>query len=189
MSFDNMACTHASVGFCKMLTLDENNNLASIVTIDGVDTLTYDGEHVLILYDFVKKHPDFSYNNALAIIGMSGYESMFGYATADLNSPSRQSDLDKAKKVADKLKEMGYVFANHSYYHYTKSSDIPDTYTDLQWLTYDTNLWKEHIEPVLGKTNIYITPGGKNYSVAKYIDGDRTDPVITILWMQVIRLF
>ena len=32
---DNMACTHASVGFCKMLTLDENNNLASIVTIDG----------------------------------------------------------------------------------------------------------------------------------------------------------
>ena len=181
MSFDNMACTHASVGFCKMLTLDDNNNLASIVTIDGVDTLTYDGEHVLILYDFVKKHPDFSYNNAMAVIGMSGYESMFGYATADLNSPSRQSELNKAKSVADKLKEMGYVFANHSYYHYTKSSDIPDTYTDLQWITYDTNLWKEHIEPILGKTNIYITPGGKNYSVAKYIDGDRTDPCYNYL--------
>ncbi len=181
MSFDNLSCTHASVGFCKKLVLDDNRNLASIVTINGVDTLTYDGEHVLILYDFVKQHPDFSYNNAMAILGMSGYESLFGYDTGNMNSINRQSELEKAKQIADKLKEMGYVFANHSYYHYANSSDISSSYTDLEWLKYDTGLWKQRIEPILGETNIYITPGGKNYSVAKYVDGDRNDPCYNYL--------
>ena len=181
MSFDNLSCTHADVGFCKKLVIDENNNLASIVTVNGTDTMTYDGEHVLILYDFVKQHPDFSYNNAMAIIGMSGYESLFGYATADLNSANRQQELDGAKKVANKLKEMGYVFANHSYFHYANSSDIPSRYSDLEWLKYDTELWKQYIEPVLGITNLYITPGGKNYSVSKYVDGDHTDPCYNYL--------
>ncbi|HPB17846.1 MAG TPA: hypothetical protein PK870_09355, partial [Clostridia bacterium] len=181
LSFDNLSCTHANVGFCKKLVIDENNNLASIVTVNGTDTMTYDGEHVLILYDFVKQHPDFSYNNAMAIIGMSGYESLFGYATADLNSANRQQELDGAKKVANKLKEMGYVFANHSYFHYANSSDIPSRYSDLEWLKYDTELWKQYIEPVLGITNLYITPGGKNYSVSKYVDGDHTDPCYNYL--------
>lgn len=181
LSFDNLSCMHASVGFCKKLVIDESGNLASIVTINGTDTLTYDGEHVLILHDFVKEHPDFSYNNAMAVLGMSGYESLFGYNTADLNSPDVQSELDKAKQVADKLKNMGYIFANHSYYHYSNSSDIPSSYTDLEWLKYDTGLWKERIEPILGDTNIYITPGGKNYSVTKYVDGDKSDPCYNYL--------
>lgn len=181
LSFDNLSFVHASVGFCKKLVIDESGNLASIVTINGTDTLTYDGEHVLILHDFVKEHPDFSYNNAMAVLGMSGYESLFGYNTADLNSPDVQSELDKAKQVADKLKNMGYIFANHSYYHYSNSSDIPSSYTDLEWLKYDTGLWKERIEPILGDTNIYITPGGKNYSVSKYVDGDRSDPCYNYL--------
>jgi len=181
LSFDNLSFVHASVGFCKKLVIDESGNLASIVTINGTDTLTYDGEHVLILHDFVKEHPDFSYNNAMAVLGMSGYESLFGYNTADLNSPDVQSELDKAKQVADKLKNMGYIFANHSYYHYSNSSDIPSSYTDLEWLKYDTGLWKERIEPILGDTNIYITPGGKNYSVTKYVDGDKSDPCYNYL--------
>lgn len=181
LSFDNLSFVHASVGFCKKLVIDESGNLASIVTINGTDTLTYDGEHVLILHDFVKEHPDFSYNNAMAVLGMSGYESLFGYNTADLNSLDVQSELDKAKQVADKLKNMGYIFANHSYYHYSNSSDIPSSYTDLEWLKYDTGLWKERIEPILGDTNIYITPGGKNYSVSKYVDGDRSDPCYNYL--------
>jgi hypothetical protein len=181
LSFDNLSFVHASVGFCKKLVIDESGNLASIVTINGTDTLTYDGEHVLILHDFVKEHPDFSYNNAMAVLGMSGYESLFGYNTADLNSPDVQSELDKAKQVADKLKNMGYIFANHSYYHYSNSSDIPSSYTDLEWLKRDTSLWKERIQPILGETNIYITPGGKNYSVAKYVDGDRLDPCYNYL--------
>ncbi|HOD92714.1 MAG TPA: hypothetical protein PL054_02445 [Clostridia bacterium] len=181
LSFDNLSFTHANVGFCKKLVLDNQNNLASIVTIDGIDTMTYDGEHILILNDFVKQHPDFSYNNAMATIGMSGYESLFGYNTADLNSQNRQDELQNAKIIADKLKEMGYVFANHSYYHYSNSSDIPSRYTDFEWLKYDTELWKQYIEPILGKTNIYITPGGKNYSVSKYVDGDKTDPCYNYL--------
>ena len=56
LSFDNLSFVHASVGFCKKLVIDESGNLASIVTINGTDTLTYDGEHVLILHDFVKEH-------------------------------------------------------------------------------------------------------------------------------------
>ncbi len=181
LSFDNISCTHANFGFCKKLVLDDNRNLASIVTVNGVDTVTYDGEHVLILYNFVKDHPDFSYNNAMAVLGMSGYESLFGYDTGNMNSPNRQSELEKSKQIADKLKEMGYIFANHSYYHYPNSSDIPSEYTDLEWLKYDTGLWHERIEPILGKTNIYITPGGKNYSVTNYVDGDRTDPCYNFL--------
>lgn len=184
MSMDNVSFTHWAVGFCKRLVIDDKGNLASIVDINGVETMTYDDEHLLILYNFVKKHPDFSYNNAMATIGMSGYESMFGYNTADLNAPNHVSELEQAKKIADKLKQMGFVFANHSFYHFTKSSDISSSYTDLEWLKYDTQKWRQYIEPILGSTNIYITPGGKNFSVAKFVDGDRSDPCYNYLVSQ-----
>ncbi len=188
MSFDNMACTHWAAGFCKKILIDDQGNLASLVVEDGVEKITYDGEHVLILEDFINKHPDFSYKNARATIGMSGYENMFGHETAKIDGPNYKQEIEKAKAVADKLKEMGFIFANHSYYHFANSRDIPSKYTDLEWLQYDTELWHQYIRPVLGDTNIYITPGGKNYSVAKYVDGDRNDPTYNYLVSQGYQL-
>jgi hypothetical protein len=181
LSFDNMSCIYWSMGFCKKIVLDENGNLASLVMVDGVETTTYDGEHVLILEQFINEHPDFSYKDARAVIALSGIEGMFGYATDKIDSPDYQEQVAGAKRIADKLNSLGYDFACHSYYHYTSSNDIPSSYTDLEWIKYDTEQWKKYIEPILGATDIYVTPGGKNYSVDKYIDGDHNDPCYNYL--------
>jgi hypothetical protein len=181
LSFDNMSCVYWNSGFCKKIVLDDNGKLASLVMVDGVETTAYDGEHILILEQFIADHPDFSFKGARAVIALSGNEGMFGYSTDKLDSSDYQTQVSSAKKIADKLISLGYVFACHSYYHFTSSNDISYEYTDLEWLKYDTEQWKKYIEPILGTTNIYVTPGGKNYSVEKYIDGDHNDPCYNYL--------
>lgn len=181
LSFDNMSCIYWNLGFCKKIVLDDFGKLASLVMVDGVETTTYDGEHILILEQFITDHPDFSYKGARAVIALSGNEGMFGYSTDKYDSSDYEIQVSSVKKIADKLISLGYVFACHSYYHYTSSNDISYEYTDLEWLKYDTAQWKKYIEPILGATNIYVTPGGKNYSVEKYIDGDHNDPCYNYL--------
>lgn len=160
-------------GFAKKLVLDDEGEVRTeITTPEGVDQITKDGDVIPILEDFIKKHPDFSFEGARGIIALTGSEGIFGYKT-EKGSPNRESETQGAEKIVSKLKEYGWKFASHSYSHGDKffTSRI-----SLDELKRDTAEWKSEVEPIIGKTNIFIGPFGQIFKESdprrKYLIGE-----------------
>ena len=92
---------------------------------------------------FVEEHPDFSYRGAKGIVALTGYNGILGYRT-DISYETRPADLDdnkvewldahpdfsldkereEAKKVADAMKEDGWLFASHTWGHQNHSGGL-----------------------------------------------------------------
>lgn len=138
------------------LTLNKDGNVITF-TNNSYGTTSYsdDNEVVPILDRYVSEHPDFSFGGAKGVIGLNGYEGALGYPTDELESPDYESNLSKARAVADRLKETGWSFACHSYSHYR-----PHKRTFAQ-MKYDTDKWIKEVGAVVGKTDIYIYPFGE----------------------------
>lgn len=160
-------------GTIHKLVLDENGEVAAY-TKDPVtqeEQIRRDLAIVPILDDFIKLHPDFSWQNAKGIIGVTGYEGILGYRTQSkmrpannpsgerVENPNRASEIEAVKPVIQKLKDTGWTFASHSYGHYDASAI---TYEKLE---YDTQKWIDEVEYLTGKTDIYIYPYGSTVNV------------------------
>jgi len=145
-------------GFAQKLVLDNNNEVATLIRTPENDlVVTRDGDLVPILDDFVKVHPDFSFNGAKGIIALTGYEGILGYETQLTESDNYKSECAKAIVIINKLKETGWLFANHSYTHNNYFKDLSVT---MEQLHYDTEKWEAQVGLLVGKTNIYISPFG-----------------------------
>lgn len=148
-------------GFATKLVLDENGEVANeIVTPDKEVIISRRADVMPILDDFVKEHPEFSFNGAKGVIALTGYQGALGYRITDLKGEELEQAILDATTVADKLKETGWKFACHSYTHnqYFKNYTVT-----MNQIKYDTERWKKYIEPVVGKTNIYISPFGVRF--------------------------
>jgi len=145
-------------GFANKLVIDENGEVANeIVTPEGETIISRHADVMPILDDFVKEHPEFSFNGAKGIIALTGYEGALGYRITDLTGEELTQAISDATTVANKLKENGWKFACHSYTHNQYFNNYTVT---MKQIKYDTERWKKYIEPVVGKTNIYISPFG-----------------------------
>lgn len=141
-------------GFAKRIIIQDNGKSAcEMVAEDGTVTIgAYD--IVPILDEFVEAHPDFSYQGAKGLIALTGYEGVLGYRTNDIDSPTYEEDRKTAKKVADALKADGWEFGSHSWGHKNVQT------ASLELLKRDTKRWLEEVEPLIGKTDIYVFPFG-----------------------------
>lgn len=138
------------------LTLDKDGNVVTFTNNShGTTIYSNDNEAVPILDRYVSEHPDFSFGGAKGVIALNGYEGALGYPTDELESPDYQSNLSKARAVADRLKETGWSFACHSYSHYRPHKRTFDQ------MKYDTDKWIKEVGPVVGKTDIYVYPFGE----------------------------
>lgn len=152
-------------GFADKLVIDKNGEVSTlIIDENGKEEITRDGDMVPILDDFVKKNPDFSYKGAKGILAVTGYEGVLGYRLDSKKS------IEEAKLVSKKLKDNGWIFASHSYTHNGKGY-FRETQVYSNLLS-DFTKWKNQIEPVVGKTNVFISPygamlEGKNFELAK----------------------
>lgn len=145
-------------GFATKLVLDENGEVANeIITPEGETIISREADVMPILDDFVKEHPEFSFHGAKGILALTGYQGALGYRITDLTGDELQEAINEATKVANKLKENGWRFACHSYTHNQYFKNYTVTMAQLK---YDTERWIKYIEPVTGKTNIYISPFG-----------------------------
>ena len=170
ISLDDMNY-HYGVGFAHRVILDENGELATeVITPQGDKIITYDGDTHLMIDDFVRENPGFSYRGHKGILAVTGSAAtrrrqpdgsrrnvgIFGYYLDD------EQDWLDAKAVSAKFIENGWLFANHSFTHNANSNRgafwAPGSVPDL--IRNDVRRWREQLEPLIGPTNLFIAPGG-----------------------------
>ena len=144
---------HYGVGFANRVILDESGEIATeVITPSGETLITYDGDVELMVDNFVREHPEFSFRGAKGIIASTGYMGIFGY---DLQTEESRA---AAIAVSEKMKSNGWLFASHSYTHNRNGFWGPNS--SAANIRYDTGRWRSEIEPIIGNTNIFIAPFG-----------------------------
>lgn len=157
LSFDDVNYDHKKMGYGMVdkIILDKNNNLATSTFINNIQDISYSNEFIPILEDFVFKHPDFSLNGAKATINLTGYDGILGYRTQSSNKTNRQQEINNVKPILKKLKQNGWNFACHSYGHYHMNK------ISYEHFLQEIELWKTEVEPLVGKTRVYVYPYGE----------------------------
>ena len=146
-----------------------------VIGEDGYPTCEYMDEHgnvttgdydlVPLLEKFIQQHPDFAYKGARAVLGMTGYEGVFGYRTkpsyeAALGSEKYQAEVKAAKEVAQCLRDHGWILASHSYGHPRygeRSAEAVET---------DSDKWEKTVESIIGECDIILYPNGSDIAGA-----------------------
>lgn len=137
-------------GFPTCEYMDQNGNVT-----------TGDYDLVPVLETFIQEHPDFSYHGARAVLGMTGYEGVFGYRTKPNYKPALseeefQSEVEQAKAVAQCLRDHGWVLASHSYGH-PAYGNIP-----ADRVAADSDKWENTVQVVIGDTDVILYPHGSD---------------------------
>ena len=159
----------------------KNDGFAHRIVIgeDGYPTCEYmdadgnihygDYDLVPVLETFIQSHPDFSYHGARAILGMTGYEGVFGYRTKPSYEPQLNAlhdagkyprtydeEVQMAKDVAQCLRDHGWILASHSYGHPAYGNISADR------VATDSDKWENTVESIIGETDIILYPHGSD---------------------------
>ena len=114
---------------------------------------------------FIQEHPDFSYHGARAMLGVTGYEGVFGYRTKPgynvenggvMTMEDWNAEVEQAKAVAECLKENGWLIASHSYGHPSYGR------IDEDKLATDSDKWEDTVQYIVGETDIILYPHGSD---------------------------
>lgn len=141
-------------GFAKCLVLDENGEVKNLYIDAEGNELIGNYDAIPLLDEFVRQHPDFSIGGAKGIVGETGYEGAFGYRTNQKDSQTYKEACETVKAIAKRLRETGWQIASHSYTHSDFSAiTVDDTLEDI-------TSWKDEVESLVGKTDIFIYPYG-----------------------------
>lgn len=129
---------------------------------------TGDYDLVPLLEKFIQEHPDFSYHGARAVLGMTGYEGVFGYRTKpayeeEMGTEAYKKEVEQAKAVAQCLRDHGWVLASHSYGH--------PSYGEIsaEKVASDVQKWEDTVESIIGECDIILYPNGSDVAgINKY---------------------
>ena len=173
-----------------------NDGFASKIVVgeDGYPTCEYVDANGNVLYGdydlvpcletFIQSHPDFSYHGARAILGMTGFEGVFGYRTKPsyeqtVGSEIYNAEVAAAKEVAQCLRDHGWILASHSYGHPAYGN------ISIERVENDSDKWVNTVASIIGDCDVILYPhgsdieGGKKYTfdnakfAALYEDGFR----------------
>lgn len=152
----------ADDGFATKIVIGDDGYPTCEYIQDDGSVVTGDYDMVPLLEKFIQKHPDFSYKGARAILGLTGYEGVLGYRSAPKYDNHAQEAIE-AKKVADVMKQKGWVFASHTWGH------IPCGSSSADRLEIDSKKWQDQVAPIVGNTDILIYPHGEDIGgIGKY---------------------
>ncbi len=157
MSFDDMTYDTTDRGCIDKIKLVDG--VVYDFTESAEPQLTRERENITILESFIQTHPDFSPFGARATLCVNGYNGIFGYRiTPDCNVSEEyaESETRECKKLVSALKDLGYTFASHTYYHkYFHSMSARE-------IEKDCNAWDKYIKPIVGETRILCYPAGQH---------------------------
>lgn len=162
----NYDLEYSGQGIASRLVLDENGKLTS-------ERIQSDGAAVTGAYDvvscveaFVEEHPDFSYNGARGILGITGYNGILGYRTEESLASSTGNkyaakygvfdtaqETEAVKPVIAALQNAGWEFACNGYGKESYASDLEAVKADIEQ-------WKTKVGSLLGEVDILMYPFG-----------------------------
>ena len=149
-------------GYADRLVLDQKQHVVSETKDkNGKVTTSETNDIVPILNQFVKDHPDFSLNGQKGVVALTGYNGVLGYRTNELNNKDYPKRKKEAEKVVKAMKRDGWTFASHSWGH------IDFANSSYHQIVRDTKRWKKEVEPIIGKTDLFIYPHGAQDRGAK----------------------
>ena len=148
-------------GFASKIVIGEDGYPTCEYMDANGNVTTGDYDLVPVLERFIQQHPDFSYHGARAVLGMTGYEGVFGYRTkpsyeAALGSAAYQKEIEDAKAVAQCLRDHGWILASHSYGHPAYGN------VDAAKVESDSTKWENTVQSVIGEVDIILYPNGSD---------------------------
>ena len=156
-------------GFARKIVIGEDGMPTCEYVLEDGSVVTGDYDLVPLLEKFIQEHPDFSYRGARAALALTGYEGVLGYRSRpDAEKyPNWEKEAEEAKKVADRMKEIGWEFASHSWGHIQYGSY---SYSSVEA---DANRWEAEVKPIVGDTDLLIFANGADIGgIGKY-SGDK----------------
>lgn len=157
LTFNNVAykSSYQNIGEIDKIIIDRNNELASYTTKKSIqDRVQYDNEFILILENYLTKHPDFHLGNAKGIIFCTGENGILGYNTCH-NYASSKNELKRVTALINKMKKMGWKFGSNNY-RYLSQKEM----SELEFAK-DISLWNNEIKPAIKNTNLFAYPYGE----------------------------
>jgi hypothetical protein len=97
----------------------------------------------------VAKHPEFSADGAKGVLGLTGYEGLFGEHHA-----KTRAARERLRMLVHWLVDHGWTIASHTWGHIDLSTN------SLSSIAWDTAQWKSLADPVIGRTDVLIYPFG-----------------------------
>ncbi len=141
-------------GFASKLIVDENGKLENVMVDKNGNTVIGEYDLVPILNSFIETHPDFSYQDARAVIAVTGSEGVFGYRTnpsaKETFGEAYTQEVENARKVAQALRNNGYDIAYYTY------DNNPYGEVGVSTIQDELTKWKDEVEPIIGKTDIMV---------------------------------
>ncbi|MCC8138616.1 MAG: hypothetical protein LIO76_11295 [Clostridiales bacterium] len=159
----NYANVRSGDGIATKLVLDDEGSVAAAYVDSKGVTQTGAYDTVPVLEQFIGEHPDFSYQGARGIIGLSGKYGVFGYGVEENRDADWESNADTVKQIAAKLTEDGWTFATQGY-SYTYMNDL--SYDEL---AEDITKWEDAVGSLIGDCDTLIYPYG---SEVEYISDE-----------------
>lgn len=120
---------------------------------------------VPVLEEFIAEHPDFSYENARGVIGLTGYNGVLGYRTSEILGKTTEegnpyaiygtydvnAEIEACKPVIEALKNKGWHFACYGDSYCSYGAEYAMMTTDLE-------NWKHNVEKLIGGTDLLMFP-------------------------------
>lgn len=155
-------------GFAHKLVIGEDGYPACEYMDAQGNITTGDYDLVPLLERFIQAHPDFSYHGARAILGVTGFEGVFGYRTkpsyeAAMGSEAYAKEVADAKALAQCLRDKGWIIASHSYGHLSYGSEWRDGKSQpvsAYRVAADSDRWENTVQPIVGDTDVILYPYG-----------------------------
>ena len=97
----------------------------------------------------IARHPEFSADGARGVLGLTGYEGLFGE-----HHPKMPAARERLRALVQWLVGHGWTIASHTWGHIDLSTE------SLSSIAWDTAQWQALAGPVIGHTDVLIYPFG-----------------------------
>ena len=174
--------------FARKLVVDGDGFIHNeYVNADGMAEMG-DFDVIPLVDSFVREHPDFSYNGAKGIIGLTGYNGILGYRTSYYpetgENPYGTIDMEAEKQsagiVIDALKNSGWRFASNGYGNISYGSEY-------SMIEADAAAWTEKVGSLVGATDLLLLP--RDTDIGSWAPYTQDNPKYTLLWNTGYRYF
>lgn len=149
-------------GFAGKLLVDEKGNFYNEMPLADGTTATGDYDMVPILEKFIAENPAFSYHGARAILGITGYDGIFGYRvnSTSLSADALAAEQAAATELTRALQEAGYRIACYTYNNLNYSNQ------SAAQIQADLQKWEEQVKPWLDDAPVDILVYAKEGDIA-----------------------